>query len=351
MRSTADTAISHTIFFIAAVLISVSVVAVFAAVINDFTNSIEDKSNRLNDEIRTDIQIINDPTGVPFFNDNLTIYVKNTGRTTIVNDSLVVLVDGARVNITNLSTPDGALWHTGITANITISTPSIDIEKDHTLRVIVMHGASDSIIFRVRSLSGMRFHNDPARVPYTNPILTFYLTNTGEMPLNISRLTIMVDGAYRNISSVSVAGGDWDPGEMATIWVNASDLRQDIPHNALAQVGETSDILSNFRIEPRFAFRFVNDPDAVPYNNSNLSFYLQNTGRERIDPSSLTVLLNGTLKDVVNYEVIGGGEWVAGSTLNLTVKAEGLNTTVEYRAQINGPQGATAAMNFHAKDE
>lgn len=348
---TAENAISHTIFFIAAIVISVSVVGVFAKVINDFTGSIEDKSNRLNDEIRTEIQIINDPTGVPFFNDNLTIYVKNTGRTTIINSSLVVLVDGERVNITEFSTPDGALWHTGITANISISTPKIDAERDHTLKVIVMHGASDHIVFRVRSLSGMRFDNNPARVPYTNPILTFYLTNIGERTLNISRLSIMVDGVYREIQSISVPGGEWDPGERAAVKVNASNLRQDIWHSAVAELGDLMESLSNFKIEPRFAFSFVNDPDAVPYNNTNLTFYLQNTGKETLDPSNLTVLLNGTIRDVVGYVVVGNGEWVVGATLNLTVKAEGLNTTVEYRARINGPQGAIATMNFYAKED
>ena len=345
-----ETAISHTIFVIAAILISVSLVAVFASVVNDFSHSIEDKSNRLSREIRTDIQIINDPTAVPYLNGNLTIYVKNTGRTTIENDSVVVLIDGGSANITSFITPNGVRWYTGITANISVHAPDIELKGDHSLKVIVMHGTSDSIIFRIHSLSAIKFVNDPLQVPYTHPMLTLYLLNTGERGLDTGLLQLMVDGEYRSIESVFVIGGDWDPGEIARFNVTA-ELRQDRTHNARAECGEASATLSGFRIWPRFSFDITNDPEAVPYNNSNLTFYLHNTGNETISPTTLRVLVNGPMKEIVVYKVIGGGEWVPESTLNLTVKAEGLNSTELHRVRVNGSQGSTSTMEFYVKEE
>ncbi|MCU0860215.1 MAG: flagellar protein G, partial [Thermoplasmata archaeon] len=77
----ASTASTQMIFFISALLVSSIVVAVATRSVYDIAGGIDDRSGIVEDQLATDIQIINDPSVVP--NDPVLIYIKNVGKVTL----------------------------------------------------------------------------------------------------------------------------------------------------------------------------------------------------------------------------------------------------------------------------
>lgn len=96
-------AASHTIFFIGALIVSSMLSAVFIGVSLQFKDGIEARSDALNKQLRTDIDIINDPRQVPYDASNLTIilYIKNTGSTTISISTLTIEINGTLYGYTS----------------------------------------------------------------------------------------------------------------------------------------------------------------------------------------------------------------------------------------------------------
>jgi len=147
----AETAAAHAIFFVATILIAVALVGAFTKAVTEFTDNLEDRSNRMSEDMRSDIKIVNSAEAVPYRNGSLTLYVKNTGRTVLENDTLVVLVDGHNAPVTALAILGGyEVWSEARTANITATVADLAAERDHHLKVIVMQDTEDDMIFRIR---------------------------------------------------------------------------------------------------------------------------------------------------------------------------------------------------------
>lgn len=96
-------AASHTIFFIGALIVSSVLSAVFIGASLQFKDGIEARSDALNKQLRTSIDIINDPRQVPYDANNSTIvlYIKNTGSTTISVSTLTIEINGTLYGYTS----------------------------------------------------------------------------------------------------------------------------------------------------------------------------------------------------------------------------------------------------------
>lgn len=96
-------AASHTIFFIGALIVSSILSAVFIGVSLQFKDGIEARSDALNKQLRTSIDIINDPRQVPYDGNNSTLilYIKNTGSTTISITTLTIEINGTLYGYTS----------------------------------------------------------------------------------------------------------------------------------------------------------------------------------------------------------------------------------------------------------
>ncbi len=90
----ADTAITHMVFFIASILVAASIAGVIIAVSNNMANDLVAKENGISDTMQTNIEIINDPRIVPYNDNNLTIYIQNTGDITLNYNDITILIDG-----------------------------------------------------------------------------------------------------------------------------------------------------------------------------------------------------------------------------------------------------------------
>ncbi len=143
----ASSAASEAILFIGATLAAAALAGVFAAVIGDLSDDVRSSGDRLGDEMRTDITIINDPNNVA--TSPLVVYVKNTGSVTLTAPDTTVLLDGrASEDVTYdvLGSTDDETWSIGAVLEITVNDLTVD-PGDHTLRVISNNGIDDTLEF------------------------------------------------------------------------------------------------------------------------------------------------------------------------------------------------------------
>ncbi len=148
------TSASHSIFFIASVIIALAVVGAATGAIYKFSEGIDSRGDTLYNELRTDIKIINDPEAVPYDDPNIYIYIKNTGKRDINLDKIVILVDGVNKEITDKRDLDGNVLTSPIldstqAVNLTVNVGAGFENKDHNLMIIGDYGASDRFEFRI----------------------------------------------------------------------------------------------------------------------------------------------------------------------------------------------------------
>jgi flagellar protein FlaG len=135
------------IFFVSAIIISAIVVAAASQSIFQLTGGIDERSDAINEQMSTDIDIINDPANVP--NDPVMIYVKNIGGTTLNQNYISVVLDGVVVagHTLSLSGNRTTFWDP-----LSVLTISIDQELtsgDHTITVVTENGIKDQMDFRI----------------------------------------------------------------------------------------------------------------------------------------------------------------------------------------------------------
>lgn len=144
----ADASVSQVVFFIAAVLVAGSMAGVFIGVSNNMGQTITERSDQISSQLQTEIKIINDPVVVPYTDGNLTLYVKNTGTSTLSKASLTILVDGEFHNATRItsSSPD-ASW---LPQQVITVQMEVHLETgDHYAKVVTASGIYDAMQFRI----------------------------------------------------------------------------------------------------------------------------------------------------------------------------------------------------------
>ncbi len=97
-----DASVTHMIFFIAAVVVAASMAGVFISVGYEMAQKIDVESEAMTEAMQSEIAIINDPAMVPYDGTSLTIYVENTGSSTLTTQGLFVMMDGSYTNDTAL---------------------------------------------------------------------------------------------------------------------------------------------------------------------------------------------------------------------------------------------------------
>lgn len=144
-----DASVTHMIFFIAAVLVAGSMAGVFLSVGYEMAKKIELESESMTEAMQSDIAIINDPAMMPYDGTSLTLYVENTGSSTLMTSGLFVMMDGSYVNDTVLQVVgrSGAEWIPSTVLQITINISLVP--GDHDVKVITGDGEADSLTFRV----------------------------------------------------------------------------------------------------------------------------------------------------------------------------------------------------------
>lgn len=141
---------SSMIIFIAALAAAALAGGAMAGVIGQMTVEFRERGQGLAEAIGTDLAIVNDPENVPYDDpeNNLTIYVKNTGSNTLTTESLTMLVDGTRETFNaTLVTDEADQWTTGTLQELIVE---VDLGSgDHRVRASYPPNVADSLDFRI----------------------------------------------------------------------------------------------------------------------------------------------------------------------------------------------------------
>ena len=140
---------THVIFFVAAVIAAGAVSGVFLAVVNDVSNSLSERGDRVQEQLDTEFEIINDPDNIPTGVSDYLFYLKNIGGKKLIttNTTFQVFVDGDMVAITNYNFSDDSI-QIGDVATLYIAQSEISA-GDRTLRVVGPLAIEDEFTFTI----------------------------------------------------------------------------------------------------------------------------------------------------------------------------------------------------------
>jgi len=142
----ADGSFTQMLFFIAAIVVAVSVSGVLIGVSNSMAQELKVKAESTSDQMGTSIQFVNDPRHVPYEDGSLILYIKNVGDITLNCKEIVIFIDGQYINDAFVVSANNN-WLVGemieIRANATLAT------GDHLAKASMANGVSDSMDFRI----------------------------------------------------------------------------------------------------------------------------------------------------------------------------------------------------------
>ena len=143
-----DSGTTQVIFFVAAIVVAGALSGVFIGLSSNMANAVENRANNFSDKLDTSIKVINDPAFMPYNNSTLTLYIKNTGSIPLLPTDMLVLIDGKDQNSSSWTIIGGsAQWVPGLVLEVRLNI--ILANGDHTAKVVISNGISDSMGFRI----------------------------------------------------------------------------------------------------------------------------------------------------------------------------------------------------------
>ncbi|MCZ7401587.1 MAG: flagellar protein G [Candidatus Methanoperedens sp.] len=137
------------VFFIASLIIALSVVGALFMNVQSLSSAVIIGSKTLTEQLRTDITVINDPEIIPNSSVIYTFYVKNTGVQELDTKYINVIIDGTIIhdNDLNKTIIDGS--QTWLTGDVLMINATVSLQAgNHNLRVITSNGIEDTFPFR-----------------------------------------------------------------------------------------------------------------------------------------------------------------------------------------------------------
>jgi len=140
---------THIIFFIAAVTAASLVSGILVSVTMDISTSLSEKGDRVQEQLDTDFEIINDPDNIPDVGGYYRFYLKNIGGKKLVttNETFQLFVDGDLIATTNYNFTDESIQSSEVTEIFVVnSTISLG---GHTLRIVGPLAIDDEFTFTI----------------------------------------------------------------------------------------------------------------------------------------------------------------------------------------------------------
>lgn len=140
------------VLFIAALLVAASVAGTLTSEVTRLGDAISARSLDVAGDIRADVEVISDP-GAGVYNssgnENVTVYVRNTGSSTLYADpsTFDVLLDGQyRTDVSVTLVGGASTWAQGEVVKLTLDATNLP-NGDHRLKLVV-HGDEEVLRFR-----------------------------------------------------------------------------------------------------------------------------------------------------------------------------------------------------------
>lgn len=137
------------LMFTASVALAAVVVGFVSTMVQDMIRSGQLRGREVAAQLRTDVQIINDPAAMPTAPTR--VYIKNTGSESLAANVTTLVVDGlvrSNATATVLNGTSGDMWRPGEVLEIRDTTLTL-AAGDHTLLVTTQRGVQDSLRVRV----------------------------------------------------------------------------------------------------------------------------------------------------------------------------------------------------------
>lgn len=140
---------THTIFFVASVIVAGVVSGVFVNVTIDISTSLSDRGNRLQEQLDTEFKIISDPSNIPISGSDYIFYIKNTGGKALVttNETFQLFIDGDIVATANYNFSDSSVQVERVT-KIYVANSEI-LLGNHKLRIVGPQDIDDEFTFEI----------------------------------------------------------------------------------------------------------------------------------------------------------------------------------------------------------
>ncbi|WP_396612953.1 CARDB domain-containing protein [Haloferax sp. S1W] len=147
----ADISVPSLILFIASIVVAAGVAGVLIDTVTGISSSVDERGGDVSTDIRTDIEVISDPEGGGLYddaNDNLSVYIKNTGLRTLPASSggFDVIVDAQYQTNVTVTVVDGSEWRPSNVVRVDIGVALNS--GDHRLKVVV---DGDEEVFEFRT--------------------------------------------------------------------------------------------------------------------------------------------------------------------------------------------------------
>ena len=140
---------AHVIFFVAAVIVAGAVSGVFIAITLNISSSLSYRGDRIQEQLETDFEIINDPNNIPLSGDSnyRIFYIKNIGGKTLetTNETVHLFIDGQIVDGEAYNFSDSSIQPSEYTSIYVDQ--SLLVSGDRTLRVVGPLAVEDEFIF------------------------------------------------------------------------------------------------------------------------------------------------------------------------------------------------------------
>ena len=140
----ASVSASHLILFIASMMIAASVAGVFTNSIGQLSGAISEQGMDVSSDVRTDVEIISDSGSDAVYDsndDNITLYVKNTGseQLSVSSGQMDVFVNGQFATAYEVTRADGSgdPWSPGTVVEVEISPPQGTLSGDVRVQITV----------------------------------------------------------------------------------------------------------------------------------------------------------------------------------------------------------------------
>ena len=140
---------THVVLFIACVIIAGGVSGILMAATTNVSTSLSERGDRLQEQLNTDFEIINDPDHIPTSGSNYVFYLKNTGENRLIttNETFQLFIDGELVATANYNFSDSSIQPDEVT---TIYIVNSEISAgDQTLRVVGPQAIEDEFTFTI----------------------------------------------------------------------------------------------------------------------------------------------------------------------------------------------------------
>lgn len=92
----------------------------------------------------------------------------------------------------------------------------------------------------------------------------------------------------------------------------------------------------------------INDPNSIPYVSNNYSFYVKNTGKTTLDPTTVNMFVDGNYTNVTNKWTVmqGGSTWDPTEVLRLNYTTGTQFSSGDHNVRVVTENGVFDIMTF-----